>query len=83
MLEDASHRLEHQLIFLRDAIDFVKPGGLLIIEDIFREISKERFQEALDTLRDKVANAILIRPEHKLRQSYGWENDRILVVWKR
>ena len=56
---------------------------MLIIEDIFRDISKARFQEALATIQDKVANAILIRPEHSFRNSPGWENDRILIVWKR
>jgi hypothetical protein len=83
LLEDASHRLEHQLIFLRDAIDFIAPGGLLIIEDIFREIPMARFQEAIDQISEKVQNAVMIRPEHPLRWSPGWENDRMLLVWRR
>ncbi len=83
LIEDASHRLDHQLLFLRDAIDFVEPGGLLIIEDIFREIPATRFQEALDLIADKVANAVLVQPEHPFRWSPGWDNDRILFVWRR
>ena len=83
LLEDASHRLDHQLVFLREAIDFVAPGGLLIIEDIFREIPAARFQEVLDTISEKVANAVLVQPEHPYRWSPGWENDRILFVWRR
>jgi hypothetical protein len=82
LLDDASHRLDHQLLFLRDAIDFVAPGGVLIIEDIFREIPAARFQEALDQISDKVHNAVLVRPEHPLRSSPQWENDRILFVWR-
>jgi hypothetical protein len=81
LLEDASHMLNHQLHFLKDAIHYVRPGGLLIIEDIFRAIPAARFQEALDTIKEKVHNAVLIRPEHTYRFSPGWENDRILVVW--
>ena len=83
LLEDASHRLDHQLIFLREAIDFVAPGGLLIIEDIFREIPAARFQEALDLISEKVANAVLVQPEHPYRWSPNWDNDRILFVWRR
>ncbi len=83
LLEDASHHLGHQLIFLRDAIDFVAPGGLLIIEDIFREIPAARFQEALDTISEKVANAVLVQPEHPYRWTPEWDNDRILFVWRR
>jgi len=81
LVEDASHCLEHQLHFLKDAIRFVRPGGLLIIEDIFRAIPRTRFQEALDCVREKVHNAVLVRPEHIYRFSPGWENDRILLVW--
>lgn len=83
LLEDASHCLDHQLIFLRDAIDYVAPGGLLIIEDIFREIPAARFQEALDLISEKVANAVLVQPEHPYRWSPNWDNDRILFVWRR
>jgi len=81
LLEDASHRLTDQLHFLKDAISYVRPGGLLIIEDLFRAIPAARFQEALDCVREKVHNAVLIRPEHTYRFSPGWENDRILMVW--
>lgn len=83
LLEDASHRLDHQLVFLREAIEFVAPGGLLIIEDIFREIPAARFQEALDLISEKVANAVLVQPEHPYRFTPGWDNDRILFVWRR
>jgi len=83
LLEDASHCLTHQLLFLRHAIDFVAPGGLLVIEDIFREIPAARFEEVLREHQDKIAKAILVRPEHTFRFSPGWENDRLLFVWIR
>ena len=83
LVEDASHRLEHQLIFLRDALDFVAPGGVLVIEDIFREIPAARFEEVLQTCTEKVLYSVLVTPEHKYRWSPGWENDRVLFVWVR
>ena len=82
LLEDASHRLEHQLLFLRDALEYVAPGGLLIIEDIFRAIPAARFQEAIDSVSHMVQNVVLVRTEHVYRYSPDWENDRILFVWK-
>lgn len=81
LLEDASHRLEHQLLFIRDAIDYIHPGGLLIIEDIFRDIPAARFEEALQLVSHKVAKALLVQPEHLFQASPGWNNDRILFVW--
>jgi hypothetical protein len=83
LIEDASHRLEHQLIFLRDALDFVAPGGVLVIEDIFREIPAVRFEEVLQTCTEKVLYSVLVTPEHKYRWSPGWDNDRLLFVWVR
>uniref|UniRef100_A0A6C0AMH8 Methyltransferase domain-containing protein n=1 Tax=viral metagenome TaxID=1070528 RepID=A0A6C0AMH8_9ZZZZ len=81
LLEDASHRLDHQLLFIADAIEYVNPGGLLIIEDIFREIPASRFEEALSLVSHKVSKALLVQPEHIFRYSTGWENDRILFIW--
>ena len=83
LIEDASHWLEHQLMFLRDAIDFVEPGGLLVIEDIFRAIPLARFEEAMRQVSDRVLNAVMVRPEHVFRCSPQWENDRILFLWVR
>jgi len=81
LLEDASHMLDHQLLFIRDAMEYINPGGLLIIEDIFREIPAARFEEALTLVSHKISKALLVQPEHTFRFSPGWENDRILFVW--
>ncbi len=82
LLEDASHRLEHQVIAVRELTKYLKVGGFLIIEDIFRAIPVARFQEAVD---DVIASGIdveayMITPEAALRFSPGWENDRMLVI---
>jgi hypothetical protein len=83
LIDDASHCLNHQLIFLREAIPYMESGGVLIIEDIFREIPHARFEEVLREHIDKVSHAYMIETEHKYRSSPGWENDRMLFVWIR
>lgn len=82
LLEDASHRLEHQVTCLRECMKYVAVGGLLIIEDIFRAIPIARFQEAIDAVTDSGLSieAFMITPEHPLRDSVNWENDRMLIV---
>jgi len=81
LFEDGSHTLDHQLLFINDAIEYINPGGLLIIEDIFREIPAARFEEQLNLVSHKVSKALLVQPEHMFRSSPGWENDRILFIW--
>ncbi len=79
ILEDASHRLEHQVTAIRELVKYLKVGGLLIVEDIFRSVPISYFQEAVDACGCEV-EAYLIMPEDTLRASPGWENDRVLIV---
>ncbi len=81
IIEDASHRLEHQVVCLRECTKFLKPGGILVIEDIFRAIPTSIFQESINVLSKTIAvEAYMITPEDVLRASPGWENDRLLIV---
>lgn len=79
ILEDASHRLEHQVCAVRELVKYLKVGGLLIVEDIFRSIPTSYFQEAVDACGHEV-EAYMILPEDSLRASPNWENDRVLIV---
>lgn len=82
LLEDASHCLGHQVTCLRECMKYVAVGGFLIIEDIFRAIPLARFQEAIDAVVESGlrVEAYMVTPEHPLRFSPGWENDRMLIV---
>ena len=79
ILEDASHRLEHQVTAVRELVKYLKVGGLLIVEDIFRAVPTSYFQEAVDACECEV-EAYMICPDDQLRSSPGWENDRVLIV---
>ena len=82
LLEDASHRLEHQVTAIRECMKYIRVGGLMIVEDIFRAISVARFQEAIHAVVSSGINvdAYMITPENSLRYSEGWNNDRMLVI---
>ena len=36
LVDDASHEIAHQISVIKTAIDYLKPGGILVVEDIFR-----------------------------------------------
>lgn len=82
LLEDASHRLEHQVTAIRECMKYIRVGGLMIVEDIFREINIERFQEAINAVVSSgiCVDAYMITPENSLRYSKGWDNDRMLII---
>lgn len=79
ILDDASHSVQDQCTMIKTALPFLKKGGLLIIEDIYRERPMEDFQEAILQITDLVSFATFIRCDHALRYSPGWDNDRLLV----
>jgi cephalosporin hydroxylase len=80
IIEDASHRLEHQVTCIRECTKYLKSGGVLVVEDIFRAIPTARFQESINALTDINLETFMITPEDDLRFSPGWNNDRLLIV---
>lgn len=79
ILDDASHSVQDQCTMIETALPFLKKGGLLIIEDIYRERPMEDFQTAILKIQHLVSFATFIRCDHALRYSPGWDNDRLLV----
>ena len=41
LIDDASHHIAHQINVIKSAVDYLKPGGILIIEDMFRSSVEE------------------------------------------
>jgi predicted O-methyltransferase YrrM len=82
ILDDASHNPEHQVEVIRTALPFLKQGGLLIIEDIFRERSTEPYEAVFPQIRHLVSFHTFIVCDHENRYSPGWNNDKLLVFVK-
>lgn len=79
ILDDASHNPEHQVEVIRTALPFLKQGGLLIIEDIFRERSTDPYRHVLEEVKHLVSFHTFIVCDHVNRHSPGWNNDKLLV----
>lgn len=82
ILDDASHDPADQSAVIRTALPFIKKGGLLIIEDIFRERSMKPYEEAFRDVEHLVSFHTFIVCDHALRYSPGWNNDKLLVFVK-
>jgi predicted O-methyltransferase YrrM len=79
ILDDASHDPVDQCAVIRTALPFLKQGGLLIIEDIFRERPIKPYEEALRDVQELISFHTFIVCDHTLRYSPGWNNDKLLV----
>lgn len=79
ILDDASHAVDDQCLMIRTALPFLKKGGLLIIEDIFRDSDNTSFEAALKDIQNQISFYTFIRCDHALRYSPGWDNDKLLV----
>jgi predicted O-methyltransferase YrrM len=79
ILDDASHDPADQCEVIKTALPFLKQGGLLIIEDIFRERPTKPYEDVFPLVQDLVSFHTFIVCDHNLRYSPGWNNDKILV----
>ena len=80
IIEDSTHEFNDQIRFANIAYKHIKPGGFLIIEDIFREESEQRYVDALADISKYFSSMTFIVTEHKNKHSPGWNNDKLLVL---
>jgi predicted O-methyltransferase YrrM len=80
IIDDASHSVADQCLMIRNALPFLKKGGLLIVEDINRDNPVTDFELALKDIEHLISFHTFIRCDHALRYSPGWDNDKMLVL---
>jgi len=96
LIDDASHRPIHQIPVIKSAINHLKPGGILVIEDIFRtSITNEpvnpvaqehgvtganQYEPLIEPYAKYFHHISWILADHKDRYSPEWENDGLLVL---
>jgi hypothetical protein len=80
IIDDGSHVFEHQVNVILNSPNYLKPGGMLIIEDIFKSISEEEFQIKIKPIEKYFHNITFIETEHKLQYTGVWDNDKLLIL---
>jgi len=82
ILDDSSHEFDHQIRIIKEAFPFVKPGGYIIIEDVYRSRPEIDYENALNDILPECAEAYFVVCNHEDRYSPGWNNDKLLVLVK-
>jgi predicted O-methyltransferase YrrM len=85
ILDDAAHDVTHQTLLIQEGLRFVKPGGLMIIEDVFRDRPEAEYIPALESAiaAGTISFYTFIVCDHVDRWSPGWNNDKMLVLFRK
>lgn len=88
IIEDSSHQFVTQINFIEILHNYLKPGGILIIEDIYPDVHKsvdyidEKFAKAIEPFAHNYSSIMFIEPKHKFQYSGIHQCDKLLVLYK-
>ncbi len=83
LLDDSTHGIDDQIRIIKTALPFIRPGGMILIEDVFRTTSEEEYEKRLEDVLDHFSFCSFIITEHDNKYSGTWNNDKILVLIKK
>ena len=82
IIEDTTHQFEHQINVIENTYKYLKPGGVLIIEDIFKSYNENDYINRLKPILDNFQDYYFIELDHVNRNSTGWDNDKLFILIK-
>ena len=68
---------------IHKSLPFLKPGGMIIIEDILKALDESWFYNDLKTILDEFQTVFFVDLEHDSRNSGTLENDKVLILIKK
>jgi SAM-dependent methyltransferase len=80
LIDDSTHEFKDQIKFINEAHKHLKAGGILIVEDIFIDAYEQDYANAINL--EHFSSATFINANHNLKNSEGWNNDKLLVLYK-
>lgn len=82
IIDDTTHQFEDQIRIIENSIDYLKPGGMLIIEDIFKSNKEDDYIKRLEMILHNFQEYYFVELDHVNRNSTGWENDKLFILIK-
>jgi predicted O-methyltransferase YrrM len=82
IIEDTTHLFEHQINVIENTYQYLKPGGVLIIEDIFKAYKESDYIDRLKPILHHFQDYYFIELDHINKNSTGWNNDKLFILIK-
>ena len=79
IIDDSTHEFVDQINVIHTAYKYLKSGGFLIIEDIFLNAPEEEYERQISS---QFSSGTFVTANHKLKHSPGWNNDKLLVLFR-
>lgn len=82
IIEDTTHQFEDQIRVIENAYSYLKPGGIMIIEDIFKSYDEKNYINRLAPILHHFQDYYFVELDHVNRNSTGWDNDKLFILVK-
>lgn len=86
IIDDSTHIFEHQINIILNTHKFLKPGGILIIEDIYkfrRGYEESKYYEKLKHILNSFSYVVFAETPHTNNFTASWKNEKILLLIKK
>lgn len=82
LVDDSSHIVEDIIRIIKTSIPQIKPGGMIIIEDLHRYWDESLFEEGLKDVLSAFSFVQFVDTEHENQQAGDQDNNKMLVLVK-
>ena len=82
IIEDTTHQMNDQINVIKNIYQYLKPGGILIIEDIFKSYDENDYLEKLKDVLPHFQDYYFVELDHVNKVSTGWNNDKLFILIK-
>ncbi len=82
IIDDTTHHFEDQIRIIENVFEYLKPGGILIIEDIFKSYNEKDYINRLSHILHHFQDYYFVTLDHTNRNSVGWDNDKLFILIK-
>jgi hypothetical protein len=83
IIDDSTHIFYDMIRIIYKALPFLRPGGMIIIEDIQKSFDETWFYIELAPILNEFQSVFFVELEHSRRNSGMVENDKVLILTKK